>query len=112
VARGAYSSGVTPRGKPGPQAARGARQGINDYTGWFAGDAAMSGQYFGYDGPCPPWNDLRMHNYTFALHALAVPRLELAGAFTCAEAHAALTPHLLASASITGRYTLNPALAY
>jgi Raf kinase inhibitor-like YbhB/YbcL family protein len=112
VARGAFSSGVTPRGKPGPQAAHGARQGINDYTGWFAGDAAMAGQYFGYDGPCPPWNDLRMHNYTFTLHALAVPRLELAGMFTCAEAHAALLPHLLGSASITGRYTLNPTLAY
>jgi hypothetical protein len=112
VARGAYASGVIARGKPGPEAAHGALQGINDYTGWFAGDAAMAGQYFGYDGPCPPWNDLRMHNYTFTLHALAVPRLELEGAFTCAEAHAALLPHSLGSASITGRYTLNPTLAY
>ena len=49
--------GVTARGKPGPHAPRDARQGVNDYTGWFAGDKDMAGNYFGYDGPCPPWND-------------------------------------------------------
>ncbi|MEG0882414.1 MAG: YbhB/YbcL family Raf kinase inhibitor-like protein, partial [Janthinobacterium sp.] len=54
IAAGEFSSGITPRGKP---AATGLRQGINDYTGWFAGDAAMAGDYYGYDGPCPPWND-------------------------------------------------------
>ena len=51
IARGEFSDGVTPRGKPGPAAKHGARQGINDYTGWFAGDAQMSGDYHGYDGP-------------------------------------------------------------
>src|SRR5437899_3539104 len=37
ITRGEFSRGVTSRGKPGPAAPRGARQGINDYTGWFAG---------------------------------------------------------------------------
>jgi phosphatidylethanolamine-binding protein (PEBP) family uncharacterized protein len=59
IERGEFSEGVTARGKPGPHAPRGARQGINDYTGWFAGDKDMAGNYFGYDGPCPPWNDER-----------------------------------------------------
>jgi len=29
-------------------------RGINDYTGWFAGDPEMAGNHGGYDGPCPP----------------------------------------------------------
>ena len=43
IPEGAFSSGFTARGKPGPAVAvpgfNGARQGINDYTGWFAGNA-------------------------------------------------------------------------
>ena len=60
---GEFSSSVTPRGKPGPRAPHGARQGINDYTGWFASDKGMAGDYHGYDGPCPPWNDELLHHY-------------------------------------------------
>ena len=41
IQAGEFSKEVTPRGKPGPQAPHGARQGINDYTGWFAGDNDM-----------------------------------------------------------------------
>ena len=78
IARGEFSDGVTARGKPGPHAPRGARQGINDYTGWFAGDKDMAGNYFGYDGPCPPWNDAIPHRYVFTLYALDVPRLDVA----------------------------------
>src|SRR5437868_8455819 len=44
IAEGAFASSVTARGKPGPHAPQGARQGINDYTGWFASDKDMSGQ--------------------------------------------------------------------
>lgn len=110
IARGEFSEGVTPRGKPGPHAPRGARQGLNDYTGWFAGDKEMAGQYFGYDGPCPPWNDTIAHRYIFTLYALDVARLDVHGAFTGHEARAAITGHVLAEASITGRYTLNPAV--
>ena len=65
--------------RPGPHAPRGARQGINDYTGWFAGDKDMAGNYFGYDGPCPPWNDEIPHRYVFTLYALDVPRLDVGG---------------------------------
>ena len=72
---------VVPRGKPGPAAPHGARQGINDYTGWFASDAAMSGDYYGYDGPCPPWNDELPHRYVFTVFALDVSRLSLPGRF-------------------------------
>ncbi|HEV2976338.1 MAG TPA: YbhB/YbcL family Raf kinase inhibitor-like protein [Casimicrobiaceae bacterium] len=110
IARGEFSRGVTPHGKPGPDAARGARQGINDYTGWFAGDKNMAGNYYGYDGPCPPWNDLRLHHYVFTLFALDLPRLALGPAFTGAQARQAAHGHILAQATLTGVYTLNPSL--
>ena len=81
IQAGEYSAEVTARGKPGPELANGARQGINDYTGWFAGDETMAGDYFGYDGPCPPWNDEILHHYVFTLYALDVPRLDVGGVF-------------------------------
>jgi phosphatidylethanolamine-binding protein (PEBP) family uncharacterized protein len=110
IERGEFSDGVTPRGKPGPHAPRGARQGINDYTGWFADDKDMAGNYFGYDGPCPPWNDELPHRYVFTLMALDVRRLEVAGVFARSDVRNAAASHLLAKASVTGRYTLNPKL--
>ena len=108
IACGEFSNGVTPRGKAGPQAAHGARQGINDYTGWFAGDGAMAGDYYGYDGPCPPWNDEIPHRYVFTLFALDVPQLAVPDRFTGEDARRAMDGHVLARASVTGRYTLNP----
>lgn len=110
IARGEFADGVTPHGKPGPAAPGGARQGINDYTGWFAGDAAMAGNYFGFDGPCPPWNDTRMHHYRFTLYALNIGSLPLHGTFGGADARKAIAGHVLAEAAVTGRYTLNPRL--
>jgi len=110
VQRGEFSDGITPRGKPGPHAARNARQGINDYTGWFASDKDMAGQYFGYDGPCPPWNDEIVHRYVFTLYALDVPRLDVQGTFKGADVRDAMRGHILAQASVTGRYSLNPSV--
>ena len=111
IAAGEFSSGVTARGKSGPAAAHGARQGINDYTPWFASDPEMSGDYFGYDGPCPPWNDTILHHYVFTLFALDVPTLAVEGAFTGDQVRTAMQGHILAEVAITGIYTLTPALA-
>jgi Raf kinase inhibitor-like YbhB/YbcL family protein len=110
VDAGRFASSVTPRGKPGPQAPLGARQGINDYTGWFASDKEMAGDYYGYDGPCPPWNDEIPHRYVFTVYALDVARLPVEGAFAGADVRKAVEGHVLGQASITGRYTLNPAV--
>lgn len=103
-----YSSDVTPRGKPGPHAKHGTRQGINDYTSWFAGDKDMCGDYYGYDGPCPPWNDEIPHHYVFTLYALNVPQLPLEGKFTGQQVREAIQTHVLAQATLTGVYSLNP----
>ena len=110
IKEGEFSDDVTPRGKAGPQAALGARQGVNNYTDWFAGDNDMRGDYFGYDGPCPPWNDEIIHRYVFTVYALDVDRLPLDGSFGGPEVRAAMHGHILAEASLTGTYTLNPKL--
>ena len=111
IDEGAFSSEVTPRGKAGPLTPQGARQGINDYTSWFAGDHDMRGDYFGYDGPCPPWNDAIAHRYVFTLYALDIETLPGEGAFSGADVKRAMAGHVLAEASLTGIYTLNPRLA-
>lgn len=113
IAAGQYSSEVTPRGKHGPEIGSGrpGRHGLNDYTGWFAGDANMAGDYFGYDGPCPPWNDSIVHHYVFTLFALDVERLPVDGKFTGQQVRDAMRGHILGQAQITGTYTLNPQLA-
>jgi len=110
IAVGEFSNEVTPRGKAGPIAPHGARRGLNDFTSLFANDNDMRGDYFGYDGPCPPWNDELMHHYIFTLYALDVERLPLEGHFNGATVLATLKEHTLAQASLTGTYTLNPAL--
>jgi len=115
IAAASFADGVTARGKAGPQIAAGpvagARHGLNDYTGWFAGDADMGGDYFGYDGPCPPWNDAILHHYVFTLYALDIARVPVDDKFTGQQVHDAIRSHVLAEASLTGVYTLNPTLA-
>ncbi len=114
LAAGQFSSAVTTRGKAGPaipgDPLSGARHGLNDYTSWFAGDGDMSGDYFGYDGPCPPWNDAIAHRYIFTLYAIDQEQLTVTGKFTGTDVHNALQGHVLAQAAITGTYTLNPDL--
>jgi Raf kinase inhibitor-like YbhB/YbcL family protein len=111
LATGECSDGVTPKGKQNPPGPEGARQGLNDYTQFMAGDPDMGGQYFGYDGPCPPWNDERMHHYTFTVYALDTDRLDLPEEFTGHDVVKAIEGHVLAKDSITCTYTLNPGAA-
>lgn len=110
IAEGACSDGFVVGGKQAPAGPAGARQGINDYTGWFAGDATMAGTYRGYDGAYPPANDARVHRYFFRLFALDIATLPVDGDFSAAQVHAAMQGHVLAEAAIHGTYTLNPAL--
>jgi len=110
ITEGEFSRSFTARGKSGPATLHGARHGLNDFTGWFAGDAQMAGQYFGYDGPFPPFNDSLVHHYVFTLYALAVERAPVQGAFTGAQVREAIYPHVLAAATHSGTYTLNKRL--
>jgi Raf kinase inhibitor-like YbhB/YbcL family protein len=110
IAAGSCSDGVTARGKQAPAGPAGSVQGKNDYTGWFAGDADMGGDYLGYDGPCPPFNDGLLHRYLFRLFALDVATLELQPGFSMGELHQAMRGRVLAETVHYGSYSLNPRL--
>ena len=109
IGAGACSDGVTPGGKA-DHSPFGCRQGINDYTAWFGDDPEMGGAYFGYDGPCPPWNDSLVHHYVFTVFALDVEHLDVASGYRGDAAREAMEGHVLDAASITGTYALNPRL--
>ena len=108
IAEGEFSNGITPKGKAGPQGPRGTRQGLNNYTQWFAGDESMAGNYFGYDGPCPPWNDEIIHHYHFTLYATGLEKCPVQGTFTGPDVLSAIAGHVLATASLVGTYAIYP----
>jgi Raf kinase inhibitor-like YbhB/YbcL family protein len=108
IREGEFCDGITPRGKPGPAGPRGTRQGLNNYTQWFEADQDMAGSYFGYDGPCPPWNDEILHHYHFTLYATDLERCPVEGDFTGPDVRKAIEGHILDQASIVGTYALNP----
>ncbi len=111
IAEGEFSNIVTPKGKAGPLAGKGdIRHGLNNYTEWFANDHDMQGEYFGYDGPCPPFNDAIPHRYYFTLYALDVEKLSVEGNFTGPDVLKAMEGHILAQATLVGTYSLNPRL--
>lgn len=110
IAAGTCSDGVVPHGKAQPEGPAGSRQGLNDYTGWFANDPDMRGDWRGYDGPFPPPNDLRLHRYFFRLYALDVATLDLPDRFTAADVQRAMHGHVLDEAAIHATYSLNPAV--
>ena len=110
LAEGACADGIAPGGKKEPAGPEGSRQGINDYTSFFSGDEDMGGDYLGYDGPCPPWNDERIHHYHFRLYALDIERTPIGDGFTAEEVLTAIEGHVMAEAEIIGTYTLNQEL--
>ena len=110
IAAGSCSDGIVAHGRQQPAGPAGSRQGLNDYTGWFAADDAMKGDWHGYDGPFPPPNDLRLHRYFFRLFALDVERLELPARFTSADVLRAMHGHVLGEATVYATYSLNPAV--
>lgn len=108
IEEGEHSDGVFAGGK-GDETHVG-RHGINDFTGWFAGDEDMAGEYYGYDGCAPPWNDSLIHHYVFTVYALDIESVPVEGAFTGQDVRDAIDGHVLAAASVEGTYTQNPRL--
>lgn len=85
-------------------------RGINSYAAYMATNPERKGVYAGYDGPCPPWNDERVHNYHFKVYALSTAKLPVKGDFGGKEVLKAIKKHTLASGEVVGKYTLNPDL--
>ncbi len=110
ILEAAASKEVTPHGKQKERGPKGGRLGLNGFTDFLRDDPDMAGKYFGYDGPCPPWNDERMHYYHFTLYATDFDPFPLQGDFDGAQVEAALEGHILESTRVTGRYSLYPPL--
>lgn len=106
LAEGAHCAEVTIGGKSGPAAPGGGRHGVNNYREFFGVDPALGGEYYGYDGPFPPWNDEVIHNYTITVYALDVDRLAIEGSFNGPTVLAAMAGHILDSASFAATYSI------
>ncbi len=104
---GAESEGRVPHGKPATTTL--GMRGLNDFTMFMANNDAMKGQYHGYDGPCPPWNDEIAHRYVFTVYALSVPTLGLSGDFNGTAAMDAMKDKILAQGELETKSTTNPA---
>lgn len=76
----------------------------------FTGHNDYGNDQGGYNGPCPPWNDMRLHHYHFKVFALDVAKLNLPVGFGGKEAEAAMKGHILAEGEVVGTYTTNPAV--
>ena len=111
IAEGALKDGQVANGAaPGPTDGLGV-EGVNDFTSFLEG-SPMAGTYGGYDGPCPPWNDERLHHYHFTVFALDVPTLGLdaGGDFRGQDVRDAIEGHVLDQAEIVGTYATNPSV--
>jgi Raf kinase inhibitor-like YbhB/YbcL family protein len=105
---GVEGDGATPGGKPigpGPVGIR----GTNDYWPLFNKNPNMppnmKGPYGGFDGPCPPSNDEKVHTYKFVVYALDVPTLHLSGQFFAPVVLAAMQGHILDQGEADAKFT-------
>ena len=80
--------------------------GINDYATFL--DPTRALEFKGWDGPCPPWNDMKVHHYHFIVAALDVRSLDLPQGFTARDAFEAIKAHTIAKGKVIGTYTTNP----
>jgi Raf kinase inhibitor-like YbhB/YbcL family protein len=105
---GADGYHFVPGGKPIGPTEIGVR-GTNDYWPYFnkrpMAPASMKGPYGGYDGPCPPTNDLRVHNYKFQVFALDVATLPLSGQFFAPAALKAMAGHIVAQGEADAKFS-------
>lgn len=104
ILEGKDSRGITQGGKPFGRTDYGTT-GQNDYVKMDA-----SGPNGGYDGPCPPWNDQRMHNYHFIVYALDIASVRIPNPINARQLEVAMRDHILAQAEVVGTFTNNPGL--
>jgi Raf kinase inhibitor-like YbhB/YbcL family protein len=94
IARDQHALGATDHGL----------RGANVYSGFYPKGSPLAGVRGGYDGPCPPNNDLKAHRYVTRVYALDVPTLGLTGTFFGEAALSGMEGHVLASGDATALY--------
>jgi Raf kinase inhibitor-like YbhB/YbcL family protein len=108
LAPGEDGDHFVPGGKPIGPGKVGIR-GTNDYWPLFnkrpGAPAKMKGPYGGYDGPCPPANDMLVHPYVFQVYALDVASLHLTGRFFAPKVLKAMQGHVLAEGQAAAKFT-------
>ncbi len=77
--------------------------GVNDYPVFMKKPAA---EFIGYDGPCPPWNDEKIHKYHFKVYALNTASLGLKEGFSWKEAMKLIAKHTVAMGEFVADYSL------
>ncbi len=106
---GAASNARVVHGKSAAQTMVGV-PGLMDFTKIFAANDALKGKYYGYDGPCSPWNDeIDPHHFHFMVYALKVKSLGLPADFDGPAAMEAMKDKVLAEGKLDAIYTTNPA---
>jgi Raf kinase inhibitor-like YbhB/YbcL family protein len=105
--RGAEGDGFVPKGKPIGPTPHGLR-GANVYSHFYPADSELAGTRGGYDGPCPPHNDIVPHRYVTRVYALDVSTLGLRGLFFGEDALRAMQGHVLAVGEAKAQYSANP----
>lgn len=98
---GADGKGLAAGGLPLTATALG-RRGQNGFAAFF-----KDGPYGGYRGPCPPWNDRRVHRYRLTVYALDTAHLA-ADPVTASTFAQAVHGHILAQGTAEASYAINP----
>lgn len=92
-------------GKPAAETKVG-MPGLNTFTVVTAANDALKGKYYGYDGPCPAWNDeISAHHFTFTVYALSVKSLGLPADFDGPAALDAMKDKVLAQGKLEALYS-------
>ena len=78
-------------------------EALNDYT-------RNAEVHRGYDGPCPPEFDARLHGYEFMVYALDVDALDLPDTASWLQVRTAMAAHVLGMSVLQGIFSLNPRL--
>ena len=111
IAEGSCAAGVVTGGKRDRRGPHGCLQGSTTTRVGSWVTPIWKATTWGTTAPCPPWNDSIVHRYVFTLYALDVLALDVPDEFAGADVVEAMRGHVLAEASLTGRYTLNSDLA-
>jgi Raf kinase inhibitor-like YbhB/YbcL family protein len=103
VPKGADSPGFVAQGRPVGKSKLGVR-GANVFSHFYPAGSPLAGIRGGYDGPCPPRNDVLPHRYVTRIYALDVPTLGLSGVFYGEEALRRMEGHILAVGQADANY--------
>ena len=76
---------------------------VNDYASFMKDKPKEN--FASYDGPCPPWNDERVHSYHFMVYALPTEKLDIKAGQTGKDLSMILEQKAIAKGEIVGTFS-------